>query len=296
MIRKLLLIIIPFFIFLVSCSAQEDFVDFGSNPVAISPDTVSKPGNIKNDSIIFNEPVIPKNVVVAHRGAWKKKNLPQNSIASLKEAIRLGCKGSEFDIWLTIDDSLVVNHDPVYNNLGIQNSKYSQLITLKLSNGEKMPTLGEYIAAAKQNNTTTQLVCHFKESSLSAVRRKLFVAKIFECINKLNAQELVIYVSDSYDLLKEIRVKDALVDTRYLMGTAFSPDQLKKDNISGTFYYDYTYYKNPDWIESARLNNITLSVSVINNADGINWFLKNNFDAIMTDEPELALDLQKLKN
>ena len=60
------------------------------------------------------------NIVVAHRGAWKKNSLPENSIASLKEAIRLKCSGTEFDVRMTADDSLIVNHDPHYNKLQIK--------------------------------------------------------------------------------------------------------------------------------------------------------------------------------
>ena len=45
------------------------------------------------------------NPVIAHRGAFKKKGFPENSIAALKEAIRLQCTGSEFDV--RIANSLV---------------------------------------------------------------------------------------------------------------------------------------------------------------------------------------------
>ena len=38
------------------------------------------------------------NKAIAHRGAFKKNGFPENSIASLREAIRLGCTGSEFDV------------------------------------------------------------------------------------------------------------------------------------------------------------------------------------------------------
>ena len=41
-----------------------------------------------------------KNQVIAHRGAWKKNKFPENSIASLNEAIRLKCFGSEFDVYI----------------------------------------------------------------------------------------------------------------------------------------------------------------------------------------------------
>ena len=63
------------------------------------------------------------NGVIAHRGAWKQKDLPENSIAALKEAISLGCEGSEFDVRMTQDGVLVVHHDPEYYGLRIGKSK-----------------------------------------------------------------------------------------------------------------------------------------------------------------------------
>ena len=55
--------------------------------------------------------VLAVNPVIAHRGAWKKNGLPQNSIASLRQAIALEWGGSEFDVRMTADDSLIINHD-----------------------------------------------------------------------------------------------------------------------------------------------------------------------------------------
>jgi glycerophosphoryl diester phosphodiesterase len=49
-------------------------------------------------STAFSQTQFQKNKVIAHRGAWKAQGLPQNSLASLREAVRLGCEGSEFDV------------------------------------------------------------------------------------------------------------------------------------------------------------------------------------------------------
>ena len=57
------------------------------------------------------------NKVIAHRGAWKNTGTPQNSIASLKAAIALGCAGSETDVHMTADSALVINHDPEWGGL-----------------------------------------------------------------------------------------------------------------------------------------------------------------------------------
>jgi glycerophosphoryl diester phosphodiesterase len=40
--------------------------------------------------------------------------LPENSIASLNQAIISKYAGSEFDVRMTLDDSLIINHDPKF--------------------------------------------------------------------------------------------------------------------------------------------------------------------------------------
>ena len=82
----------------------------------------NKTGKNKMSRLAFAD-----NIVVAHRGAWKKNKLPENSIASLKHAIGLKCTGSEFDVRMTADDSLIINHDPDYNKLLIEKTKYADL-------------------------------------------------------------------------------------------------------------------------------------------------------------------------
>jgi glycerophosphoryl diester phosphodiesterase len=81
------------------------------------------------------------NPVIAHRGAFKKNNLPENSIAALKQAVLLKCRGSEFDVRMTADDSLIINHDPEFHGMAIEKNSYAFLSGYKLSNGEQLPTL-----------------------------------------------------------------------------------------------------------------------------------------------------------
>ena len=51
--------------------------------------------------------------VIAHRGFWKTQGSAQNSITSLLKADSIGCYGSEFDVWLTKDNGLVVSHEGI---------------------------------------------------------------------------------------------------------------------------------------------------------------------------------------
>ena len=71
--------------------------------------------NSKKSEIVFAD-----NPVIAHRGAWKAKGLPKNSIAALKEAINQKCTGSEFDVRMTSDEILIVTHDADIGGLDIE--------------------------------------------------------------------------------------------------------------------------------------------------------------------------------
>ena len=228
------------------------------------------------------------NIVVAHRGAWKKNSLPENSIASLKEAIRLKCSGTEFDVRMTADDSLIVNHDPHYNKLLIEQKTYDELEKFKLSNGEKLPTLREYILAGMENNTLTQLVCEIKPSATKE-RGKIIAEKVYQLINELNTQHMVGYISFDYDILKKLVELNPQLSTQYLEGNK-SPEQVKADGITGVDYHFNFFKTHPEWITSAKKNNITLNVWTVNSAEDMDWLIANEFDFITTNEPELLFE------
>ena len=97
------------------------------------------------------------NKVIAHRGAWKNTGVPQNSIASLKNAIKLGCTGSEFDVRMTQDEVLVICHDPQHEGLDIEKTTYADLLKKPLKNGELIPTFQQYLKAGKKQKRTFDL-------------------------------------------------------------------------------------------------------------------------------------------
>ena len=238
-------------------------------------------------------PTFAANPVVAHRGAFKKNSLPENSIASLKEAIRLGCTGSEFDVRMTADDSLIINHDPHFNKLEIEKTTYLELTQFKLSNGEKLPTLTDYILAGLDKNLQTRLVLEIKPSGVSKERGKQIAEKVVKLIKELNAGAPIVYISFDYDILKRVIELDPKASTQYLNGDK-SPAQLKADRIDGADYHFTVFKKNPDWIEQAKKNKIILNAWTVNDAATMDWLLANGFDFITTNEPELLFERAKL--
>lgn len=89
-------------------------------------------------------------LIIAHRGVFDNKNIPENSLAAFSKAIRLGYP-IELDVQLTRDKNLVVFHDDSLDRMcGV--SKYIKDLTLKeiksyslLSTNEKVPKLQEVL-------------------------------------------------------------------------------------------------------------------------------------------------------
>ncbi|TKK69916.1 glycerophosphodiester phosphodiesterase [Ilyomonas limi] len=235
-------------------------------------------------------PEFSPNPVVAHRGAFKHNSFPENSIASLKEAIRLQCTGSEFDVWMTADDSLVIHHDPDYNHLTIETTNYNQLVAVPLSNGEPLPTLRRYLKAGLENNKHTRLVLEIKPSRISGERGKRVAEKVVKMVHQLGAAPMVVYISFDYDIMKKVEELDKSAVTQYLNGDK-SPEQVKADGIDGIDYHLSVFRKQPEWIQSAKQNNIVLNAWTVNEKEDMQWLLDNGFNFITTNEPELLMEV-----
>lgn len=125
-----------------------------------------------------------ENYVIAHCGGGMEAGLPDNSIAALEYAISLGCMASECDIYWTKDNNVIVTHADMDNRI---NGLYPWEHTLaeirsggKLSNGEEIPTLEEYLDCLMGKSRCTKLWIDIKgiyneaiiaEPSINACRR-----------------------------------------------------------------------------------------------------------------------------
>lgn len=247
-------------------------------------------------SHINNKMTFANNPVIAHRGAWKTNNHPQNSIAALQRAIELGANGSEFDVRITKDKILIVTHDADYHEMIVEDHIYEDLAKIFLSNGEKLPTLRDFIVAGMKNNNTTGLVIEIKPSKTKG-NNDLMAQKAVALVKELNAEAYVhSYISFSYKVLKKIRELDTQVNLQYLDGSK-SPAQLAQDSINMMDYYMSVYKYKPQWVEDSRSRNMKLNVWTVNKSEDLDYFLNADFDYISTDEPEMLFSkLEDRKN
>jgi glycerophosphoryl diester phosphodiesterase len=231
------------------------------------------------------------NVVVAHRGAWKNTGHPQNSVASLKAALALGCGGSEFDIHMTSDSVLVINHDPDYFGIPIQHTQYIGLGEKKLANGETIPLLKDFIELGK-SQTGTKLILEIKPSVKGKEWAMATTQQVVQMVKDMNAKEHCLYISFDYDILMEILRLDPGAKVQYLKGDK-EAEILIGDGLHGADYTLSAYKKIDGFIETAKSKGLKLNAWTINSTDEMNELLDKGFDFITTDEPEMLLELLK---
>jgi glycerophosphoryl diester phosphodiesterase len=232
-----------------------------------------------------------RNKVIAHRGAWKGAQTSENSIAALKHAISLECQGSEFDIHMSADSTLFINHDADINNIVIERTPASQLSGIKLSNGENLPTLEEYLKAGLEQNRT-RLILEIKPTSLGPERARFVASAVLKTVQKLKAEAWVDYISFDMEICRELIRLDPFARVAYLNGDK-SPEELAAAGLWGLDYHYSVFKKNADWIDAARNHRLTLNAWTVNDAETMRWLLHHNFDFITTNEPELLLKLTK---
>ena len=154
--------------------------------------------------------------LIAHRGFWKANGSAQNSIAALVKADSIGCYGSEFDVWLTTDNQLVVNHDATFKGVNMQKSTAQQCTAVTLDNGEQLPTLQQYLEKAGQ--LKTRLILELKAHKTPEQETRA-VKSIVKMVSDMKLDDRMEYITFSRHATKEfIRLAPKGTPVYYLEG------------------------------------------------------------------------------
>ncbi len=237
---------------------------------------------------------ITKTRVVAHRG-YHPGNVPENSLASLQEAQKLGVYGSEFDVYITLDGTVVLYHDSVFKGteapenapfkgLRVDSFTYDQIKDYKMADGSPLPTLNDYLVQA-QKYPDVKLILEIKSHDTAEKNMKVTQA-CYEAVKAKNMQSQVEYIAFNYSVCKKLVELDPNAMVQYLNGDK-APSVVFNDGIRGI---DYNYGKLTDaWIKEANDLGMTVNVWTVNSESAMMDFMCKGVDLITTDESEKAM-------
>lgn len=240
--------------------------------------------------ISIEGPAQSKTQVIAHRGYWKTEGSAQNSIKALQLANDINVYGSEFDVHITADNIPVVFHDDKILDIPIQASNYSDIMDLKLTNKEKIPTLEEYLNKGRIYNT--KLIFELKPHATPERNRK--AAQIcVKMVHDLGLQERTEYITFDLDAGKEIIRLAPAAQIAYLNGD-LSPTQLKELGFTGLDYNYKVMKEHPEWFDEAKKSGLTINVWTVNDPLLIKELAGKEVDFITTDIPVEAQGILSL--
>lgn len=226
--------------------------------------------------------------VIAHRGFWKTEGSAQNSIMALEKAAEAQLYGSEFDVLMTADGKVVVNHDSSIEGMVIAETPYKKLKNIRIKNGEKLPTLKNYLKKGKKLDI--QLILEAKPLPTKEMEDEA-IAKMVKMVKKMGLEKQVEYISFSLNMCEQLAKLTPKSEIAYLEGN-IAPSELKKKGINGIDYHlNVILNKHPEWVEEAHRLGMKVNVWTVNNESDMKKLIDMKVDYITTDQP---LELKNL--
>lgn len=228
--------------------------------------------------------------VIAHRGFWKTEHSAQNSITALNKAAENKLYGSEFDVQLTADGVVVVNHDDTIQGFTIGKTNYDNLKGLQLKNGEILPTLADYLQAGKKQ-AGIQLILEIKPHKTKEQEDQIAETTV-KMVKEYGLEKQVEYISFSMNICEQLTKLTPNSAIAYLKSDV-APKELKAKGINGIDYHYKAIEKHPEWVNEAHELDMKVNVWTVNSLKDIQKMIDLKVDYITTDQPLEVTDLIK---
>lgn len=240
-----------------------------------------------------------KNVLVAsHRAVHHE--FPENSVAAVKEGIRLGIDIVEIDVKVSKDGIPMLMHDGkidrTTNGKGdLEQQTFADLRSLQLvvkgkPTNEKIPTLEEILNVAKGK---IMVDLDLKTSRID---------KVIEVISKTGTGDIVFFFDSDYEILSKVDAaskKFMLMPRAYSYAMADSAIHLFQPEV---VHIDSKFYT-PEVTGLIRKNHARIWINALgvpdmeirkgNAKQAIEELTKNGANIIQTDEPEKLMKALK---
>ena len=239
-------------------------------------------------------PPVPSAPVVAHRGFSGQK--PENTLAAYRAAVEVGANGAECDIRRATDGVIYIMHDGNFkrtagHDIPAGTIPYTEIAQFDAGEGEKIPTLEEYLALLK--GTKTRPVVEIKEDG--------FEAQVVETIRAFELEREAVVIDFSAARVKKIREIAPEICAAWLC--AFR-DDTPEDEIAATIIntlkdcktnvVDMCFNRTtPTLVEKLHNAGITVWCWTVDNPDDIKRLYEMGVESVTTNYPDRALEILK---
>ena len=235
--------------------------------------------------------------IFAHRGS--KGTHPENTLASFKEAVRVGSDGIELDVHLTKDGQLVVIHDETVDRTTNGTGEIRTLTLAEIKEldagswfhnkyaGEKIPTLEEVLLLLTELGFNGQLNIELKTD---VIQYKGLVEKCLALQGTKTWPFAIVYSSFNPYTLVELKQANPSQEIGLLFESKEWADKGDAMLEKESYHPDL---KLLDWAIEWNRNQLPLRVWTVNEDTDINRCFELLIEAIFTDYPEKALQLKE---
>ncbi len=242
--------------------------------------------------VINNIPLEDKVEVVGHRGS--SASAPENTLASVRQAISDGADWVEIDVQETADGEVVVFHDSDFMktagvNLKIWNATLEDLKNIDIGSSfapefkqERVPTLDQVLAECKGK---IGLYIELKYYNHDIQLEK----KVVELIEQHGMAQDIIIISLKVAAIEKI--KDIRPDWKTGLLMSVSAGDMK--NLNADLLAVNAAFVSRSFIRSAHSAGKQVSVWTVNDPIGISNMTSRGVDSIITDKPALAREVLK---
>ncbi|WP_053983064.1 glycerophosphodiester phosphodiesterase [Niameybacter massiliensis] len=244
--------------------------------------------NVNRDWISGIRNMNPNTKVIAHRGA--SLFAPENTLAALEEAVKLGANYAEIDVQQLKDGELILMHDTNFKrttgeNKNVWESTYEEVKTYDAGSsfnphyvGEQIPKLEDAIVYAKDK---IDLMIELKLTGYEEGLEE----KVVELIEKYKLTDQCMIVSMNYDVLTKVKAMNPAIKTGYITAVAYGDfeelDGVDAYSIEASFATEFL-------VRTLKSRGKEVFVWTLNNEKPMLDMIKLGVDGIITDNPDLA--------
>ena len=231
---------------------------------------------------------------IAHRGGLAYA--PENTLAAIKNAIKIGADYVEIDVHLSKDGEVVVIHDDTLDRTTdgtglVREKTMKDLMRLDVGRwfsyefeGEKVPTLGEVFDLAKDK---IGVVIEIKNGPYFYENIE---KKILDIAEEKGMLSKIIVISFDHEAIKRVKAIDPLVKTGLLYFANIVDMEHLADETGARFMCPCWKMVTPDTVRRAKEAGLKINIWTLDEPQLIRKFLEMGVDCISSNMPDVLLN------